>query len=278
MEELQKDFDIGLEEMQNEITLLHKISNTIRRASKETQDTKAAEVFRIRDDDGNDAEPFLQQLFVNYIRDRFGASEAICQRLADSMVLRRKRILYRRERYGNTAIRLPEVVAMPVISHPVLESTGQATQGRLKRRAVEVPGASIMQSTTLSPERFKRAAAPSVISVSKTVALSGTNELCFPPPPIARIMQKYKKIKKEIQEQHEKVNPKPALVEDIVIDGETFFSPAKDEQVPGHMDMKLRLALGEAWESCTKTIGEVTCPYCFHSLPVRDVVDEKKWK
>lgn len=135
-----EDYNHTLDELRNDITLLHKTSNTIRQASKESQNIKAAEVFKIRDDEGNDAEPFLRQLFFNYIRDRFpGTNEDIRERLADTMLLRRKRILYRKERYGKTSIRLPEAVTKPVISHPRPEPREEVTQQRVKRRAVEAP-------------------------------------------------------------------------------------------------------------------------------------------
>ncbi|KAJ4009397.1 hypothetical protein NW766_008514 [Fusarium irregulare] len=42
--------------------------------------------------------------------------------------------------------------------------------------------------------------------------------------------------------------------------------------------MKQKLELAEAWNSCIEAVPEVTCPYCFHVLPIRDVIDDKKWK
>ena len=80
-------FSDSLDDLRNDITLLHKIYNTIRRASKETQNIKASKDFVIEDDEGNDTERFLRQLFINYIHDRFpGIDESIRNRLADSRV------------------------------------------------------------------------------------------------------------------------------------------------------------------------------------------------
>ncbi|KAF4948625.1 hypothetical protein FGADI_9529 [Fusarium gaditjirri] len=271
VEDSLEGFDNTLDELRNEITLLHKTSNTIRRASKEIQNIKAAEVFKIRDDEGNDAEPFLRQLFVNYIRDRFpGTNEEIRKRLADTMLLRRKRILYRKERYGKSSIRLPEAVAKPVISHPRPEPREEITQGSVKRRAVEAPSQSHIQSvtktaTTLSPEKFKKAAAPSVISVSRTVALSSTDKLCFPPPPTAGLMRKYNKAKKEIEKQEDDPNY-------------SNFEDEERRQRAKQAAFKRERDLTEAWKSCIEAVAEVTCPYCFHILPIRDVIDENKWK
>ncbi|PTD05063.1 hypothetical protein FCULG_00000137 [Fusarium culmorum] len=259
---LQK-FDDTLDNLRDEITLLHKISNTIRRASKETQNAKAVKFFSIRDDEGNDAEPFLRQLFINYIRDRFpGTSEDIRTRLASTMLLRRKRILYRRDRYEKAPIRLQAAVAKPVISHPRPEPTGEAAQGSVKRRVVEAPSRSQVQSitktaTTLSPEKFRRATVPSVISVSQTVALSSNDELCFPPPPTSGLMRRYNRQKKNIELQ---------------------FSQTPDAENTDAAKLRRGLALSQAWESCVEAVAEVTCPYCFHVLPIREVLDEKKWK
>ncbi|CAJ0544969.1 Ff.00g084820.m01.CDS01 [Fusarium sp. VM40] len=271
VEECLEDFDNALDELRNDITLLHKTSNTIRQASRESQNIKAAEVFQIRDDEGNNAEPFLRHLFSNYIRDRFPrTTEDIRERLADTMLLRRKRILYRKERYGKTSIRLPQAVPKPVISHPRTEPIEEVTQGRVKRRAVEAPSQSRIQSmtrtaTTLSPEKFKKAAAPSVISVSRTVALSSTDELCFPPPPTASLMRKYNKAKREIGKQEDYLN----------------YSKLDDEECRQKLEeaaFKRARELNAAWNSCIEAVAEVTCPYCFHILPIRDVINENKWK
>ncbi|KAI6764231.1 hypothetical protein HG530_008020 [Fusarium avenaceum] len=271
VEECLEDFNNALDELRNDITLLHKTSNTIRQASKESQNIKAAEVFQIRDDEGNNAEPFLRHLFSNYIRDRFpGTTEDIRERLVDTMLLRRKRILYRKERYGKTSIRLPQAVPKPVISHPRPEPIEEVAQGRLKRRAVEAPSQSRIQSvtrtaTTLSPEKFKKAAAPSVISVSRTVALSSNDELCFPRPPTACLLRKYNEAKKEIEKEEQNPN----------------YSDLGDEerqQRKKEAAFRREKKLTEAWNSCIEAVAEVTCPYCFHILPIRNVVNENKWK
>ncbi|QPC78185.1 hypothetical protein HYE68_008937 [Fusarium pseudograminearum] len=276
-----QEFDDTLDNLRDEITLLHKVSNTIRRASKETQNAKAVNFFKIRDDEGNDAEPFLRQLFINYIRDRFpGTNENIRIRLASTMLLRRKRILYRRERYEKAPIRLQAAVAKPVISHPRPEPTGEIAQGHIKRRVVEAPSRSQVQSitktaTTLSPEKFRRATVPSVISMSQTVALSSNDELCFPPPPTTSLMRRYNRHKKSIELQYRQtpVLPPP---DDYV--AKPTEETEEDTEKTDAANLIRDLALSQAWESCVEAAAEVTCPYCFHVLPIREVLDEKKWK
>lgn len=276
--------------MRDEITLLHKISNTIRKASKETQNARASETFKIKDDEGNVIEDTLQQLFLNYIHDRFpGVSEDIRKRLADSMLLRRRQILYRRERYGKIATRPLQVVPKPVISYPTPEPTEPMTQGPMKRRAVQATARSNTQSTTrtattVSPEKFKRAAVPSVISVSKTVALGDVNELCFPPPPKARLMQSYNKAKVMIEDQCRETHGW-LLSYDYPIelykgrrDGFQDSTMHNLEEEVKAAKLERDEALAGAWKGCIDAIGEVTCPYCFHMLPVSEVVNERKWK
>ncbi|KAF4337449.1 serine threonine phosphatase [Fusarium beomiforme] len=288
IKELLKEFCIALDGLRNEITLLHKISNTIRRASKDTQNIKAATDFKIRDNEGNDIGPFLRQLFENYIRDRFpGTNDNIRERLASSMLLRWKRILYRRKRYGKAPIQRPTAVAKPVIRHPKLETVDRTAQEMpIKRRVVEASGRSAAQSatqtaTTLSPENFKKASAPSVISVSRTVALSGNDELCFPPAPCAGLMKRYNKDKKEIEEEYfdslpplqMKPNSSTTANPFDALDAFDAFSEALKK-----LQAKRDGSLAKAWDRCIEAVGEVTCPYCFHVLPVNEVVDERKWK
>ncbi|KAK5992076.1 hypothetical protein PT974_05473 [Cladobotryum mycophilum] len=109
----------SVREISRDISLLFKFSNTIRRASKESQNSIAATAFRIRDEDGNDVENFLQELFSRYIRDVFpDVSNEIKERLAKTMVLRRKRILYRRSRYGTPTIKIQQAQSQPLIASP----------------------------------------------------------------------------------------------------------------------------------------------------------------
>ncbi|KAF5009899.1 hypothetical protein FDECE_3884, partial [Fusarium decemcellulare] len=259
-------------------TLLKELDEVLEGASKDTQNLNAAKTFKIEDGQGNDTGLFLQQLFTNYIRDRFpGTTDNLRQRLADSMVLRRKRILYRRARYGKTSIRAPEVVPKPVISHPRPEPTAGMAREPVKRRVVEPTARSAVPSTTqtattLSPEKFQRASNPSVISVSKTVALSSHDELSFPPAPCGGLMRRYNRLKREKEEQHR------AVLESIPGYEGQGEPPPHYAQLVLNAEAKQKEALAKDWQECLEATVEVTCPYCFYALPVQDVVDERKWK
>ncbi|KAH7417504.1 hypothetical protein BKA64DRAFT_301951 [Cadophora sp. MPI-SDFR-AT-0126] len=196
----------------NQISLLYRFTNTIRRASKETQNHKAAQFFQIKDDEGNDVEECLQTIFTNYVLGRFpDIDDTILNRLASSMVLRRKRILYRRSRYGASSIKPRRSALQPTVTLPTIEQPSNAPDVPLSiHEHVRTPlsGKSTTESTaisatTLAADAFRKAAAPSVISVTKTVALGSHEELIFPPAPTGRLNQKYKSLKKQRIENHQ---------------------------------------------------------------------------
>ncbi|KAI0101218.1 hypothetical protein F4814DRAFT_432601 [Daldinia grandis] len=267
--EVDPKFRQSIQGIANEISLLHRFSNTIRRASKTAQNLKAADSFRIRDDEKNDAEDFITKLFVNHVRDKFpGVSDNICQRLAETMVLRRKRILYRRSRYGDTPIRPQETPSQPWVTVPKVKlkiraaeqpqvGEGPQAAGDASKSAIQ----SVAQSaTTLAPGNFQKASAPSVVSVSKTVALSNHEELPFPPAPLGSLKQKFHETRRQ-QEEIDKRNLKSLNNEDKL----KSLSSAWKEKVEGI-------------EEIIKAVGEVTCPFCFYALPAGDVIDDNKWR
>ncbi|KAF5538687.1 hypothetical protein FPHYL_12464 [Fusarium phyllophilum] len=275
-EGLEKFLD-SLDGVSSEIALLHKITNTIRRASKDTQNSRAAEGFKIRDDEGNDAGPFLHEIFANYIHDRFpGISEEIRNRLASSMVLRRKRLLYRQEHYGKTPVQLPQTVSAPCISHPEphLIIPLNEVETLVERRILAVPTQNIVHSTatatTLSPEKFRKAAAPSAVSFSKTVKLSDIDTAVFPHAPTSALTKRYHKAKRDIEDRYTQ------RLSTIQGRDEGVGLTALEEIIESGLEMTGELA--KAWDNCIEEVGEVTCPYCFHMLPIRDVIDELKWK
>ncbi|KAF8866264.1 hypothetical protein BDZ45DRAFT_336280 [Acephala macrosclerotiorum] len=268
--------DRCLRAIAGEINLLHRLANTIRRASKESQNLRASK-FRIEDDDGNDAEPLLQQVFANYVLDRFpGIGDVIRERLASTMLQRRKRILYRRNRYGETPIKPRNTISQPTIKFPTTQPQDVISVDENEvldaSEVVENYSQSVVKSmavsaTTLAPDKFKKASTPSVVSASKTIALGNHEDLIFPPAPVGRIKQKYRKLKRQREEDHK------AYLKLL----QPFDPDMISEQI-SDADAKLKRTLEQDWVDCTQAIAEVTCPFCFYALPSQDVVDEKKWK
>ncbi|KAL6804133.1 hypothetical protein J3E68DRAFT_423041 [Trichoderma sp. SZMC 28012] len=90
-------FNSILEDVMQQIALLHKFSDIIRRVSRDTQDLKAIMGFEIKNNEGFDLEPFLREDFARAVRNQFPrVSDIIHQRLVSTMILRHKKILYRR--------------------------------------------------------------------------------------------------------------------------------------------------------------------------------------
>ncbi|KAI1488415.1 hypothetical protein F5X96DRAFT_680485 [Biscogniauxia mediterranea] len=276
---VDEKFDQALRGIASEISLLHRFSNTIRRASKQSQNHKAAEAFQIRDEDGNNVESFLKELFANHIRDRFpSVSDSIRQRLADSMLLRRKRILYRRSRHGKTSIRPQEVPYQPSITRPQAQPAMNLQQEPSKPQVTVVPSQSAIQSvaqtaTTLSPESYQKASSPSVVSTSKTVALSGHEHLRFPSAPYGGLLRKYNKLKEQLKEERR------AFLESLDINSGFFKNQGviKIENIQFEK-IQFQKILDKHWDDYLRQIGEIMCPFCFYALPAQNVVDEKKWK
>jgi len=297
---VDEELSEGLRDISTRVTGLHRFSNIIFKASRAIHNHKAADEFKLRDEEGNDTEPFLRQLFIRYITDRFpGVSDTIRDRLVDTMILRRKRILYRRARYGKTSIRTqktpippepePEPVPVQLQAAPPLninnavQHENTPTQSRVPLVDTKDNQSAVLSTaqtaTTLSPENFKRAAAQSVISVSKTVALGGHEELRFPQAPSGNLMRRFNKL--EAQETDWFISERDKLLEEHggimevefttvnILDFQDdlrVFSREYDRRVETH------------WRECVEAVGEITCPFCFYALPAQDVADEKKWR
>ncbi|KAK3952208.1 hypothetical protein QBC32DRAFT_324617 [Pseudoneurospora amorphoporcata] len=296
----QEELDTSIRSLATDITLLYRLSNTIQRASKKSRNLEAAKSYCIRDDDGNNAEPLLQAVYEHYIRGRFPEiSDDLSQRLASSMVLRRKRILYRRSRYGKAPIRTtktapePKIEAAPVTSQQQVLTTLEVPKDFREDSPAQSPAPlpSIIQSaapsaTTLAAESYKKAAAPSVVSATKTVALGNHEGLIFPPAPLGRVRQRHKVWKKQAREQYMKDTDFPPYSKDQlwkillghpVTDRKSGNAPTQDPNIQKLMT-KIQNALKLEWDKCLQAVNEVICPFCLYALPCISISDDKRWK
>lgn len=304
MAPVDNDLSQGLQRISTSISLLHKFSNTIRKASKATQDTKAANSFEIIDEDGNNVEPFLKDMFTRYVLDKFpDANEQIRRRLVATMITRRKRILYRRSRYGTTRKQpQKQEPVQPQVQHPAPKAepapvfqpdeapTVQATQTPAPAEPPRVEGkqekSAAPTATTLRPEKFQKASTPSVISVSQSVALSGHEELSFPPPPCGALFRRYNKMKKSMEARQLSLGE--MVVADSDSSSEESLSYYDAHNQSRRSNRVTRLAkerkrerekeLSKFWKKSVEAVGEVACPYCFHAIPAKDAVDDRKWR
>lgn len=265
--------------MATEISHLNRMSNTIRRAGKEIQILKAVN-FCIKDEDGNDVEPSLLLHFEHHIRDRFpDASPEIQKRLAQVMLLRRKRILHRRHRYGNTATVAEKEVAKATITLPTAQPTISSAQADSKQDnsqpvAIAVGKSApsqVKSATTLIPEAYKRAtASPSVISASKTVALGNHEVLHFPPAPGYTAKRKYEKLKAKHLADHEAMSRQAHA--------ENLHAADEFQQLEEKPNVSFEAELKSILKAELQAIGEITCPYCLSALPAEQVFNQQKWE
>lgn len=204
--------------VKEEIGLLYRLSNTIRRASRDSQNIKATQNFKILDHDGQDLEHVLCQRFASNIRDLFpGISEHLQARISRTMIIRRKRVLYKRHRQEKRNAPMPDPVNKPEIQAPKPKSTSSKTailegnhkeQDKIVKEPVEAGNTalSVMESqarsaTTLVADKFKQSS-PSVVSATDTIAIGDHNDMKFPPPPLGYMKRRFKELKAQHRLRH----------------------------------------------------------------------------
>lgn len=288
---------VVVDNIAGEITLLQQLSNTIRKASNERNNVKAATSFVIRDEDGNDMGPAFVDLFaMKIIRRRFpNCDEKIMKRLAEAMLLRRKRILYRRSRYGNAPTRHAPSAPQKLVPSTRKEPGGfQNTPGPIghqhfshsntetqQQSSPSTAGSRAITATTLNMEHWKKASTPSVAGTSRTIKLDNSEHLEFPPAPKWSILQKLKELKeKRLMKHEERLNSLPNYLLYIQHDEQRTL----EEDVVSSLRAKiseLEVALQEEIEndriSCGRGSMEVVCPYCCCALSSATVMSNHLW-
>lgn len=212
----------------------------VRRASTSRQNVKAS-TFLLKDDQGGDATPVLKKLFRHWIKRDFPSIEDnFCERLISTMLLRRRRILYRRSRQAKLALRTTEPVrksanlTAPSASAGVKEKLRDLPEAAVVTVAAPSGVASTQQTaTTVEPQTYLQVkSTPSKVSGAKTIAMtSGTEEMIPPRPRIAESALEF-------------ICPFCSLI-----------LPAKDTQNRGHRD---------AWAAHVKKDLD---PYVCHFFP-----------
>ncbi|KAJ5980058.1 hypothetical protein N7481_007356 [Penicillium waksmanii] len=264
-----------------QIALLHRLSNTIRRASSETQHAKVSIASIIRDEEGNDVESCLEIVFANYIRDKFRNMDTkLLGRMVSAMILRRKRILYKRSRFSHGALKVPSATPLPKATPPPMTAAQQTAISNPEISSASPPAPAELpeksqtgfSATTLAVEKFVKASAPSTVSVAKTIALSSHEALPFPVAPLGRVRQRYKRMRKAREEEYR-------LYLQYLSDGfATQQSPSSIDGLKRKAEGNLKQDLHTYWDLCVDAIGEITCPFCFYAIPAREMHNDAKWK
>lgn len=298
MEKVSAEFEEAIDRAANDISLLYQLSNTIRKAGRESQNSKAQALFQIQDAEGNNMEKILEARFLHNLIDKFpGCDEKLRERLAFTVLLRRKRILYRRSRRPKAPVaRIPNVPELNVHPssnverkiNPVMleqQETGPIETHSLKRKQSIVPShaRTTMTATTLDPERLRSPTAPSVMSVAKTIPLNSHDDLVFPAPPRAAVFEHFRTLKAGRRARHKARllalpnyeiyvahdgNPPSLAREDVVILEAAIQEAERDLQMGIDADSKM----------CNNMETEVMCPYCLCALSSTEMKSESKWR
>ncbi|CBF78542.1 hypothetical protein AN7362.2 [Aspergillus nidulans FGSC A4] len=281
-----------------EITLMHQLSNTIRKASRESQNVRAATSFRILNEDGNDIEHWFLDLFaLGIIQRRFpGCNETLQKRLAVAMLIRRKRILYRRSRYwkSSTQVLSATAKAIPLPSKEDVTNQEQTLvpekpEPTLTQREGSIASSRAVTATTLNLEHWKKASAPSVVSRAKTIHWSSHEQLDFPPPPLGPIRRRLKDLRERHLAEHEerlKLLTKPLCqyircafnhdLNAILFHGSSSASSMQIDS-KSFLEEELERKIENDRIACNNGSMEVVCPYCCCSLSSSIVTNKLKW-
>lgn len=185
-----------LQSIRQSIDWLHRLSNLVRKASFANQH-KRADKFKLEDADKNDLVEMLTNYYAKVIKREFnGLPDTLVQRLAVSMVTRRRRIMYRRSQQQHWKLQQVEYMAKRLKPTPqpgpptILEPTPeQKVDLHSERATTPVETRTVAQSrltaTTLDANIRRKFSTPSGISKGSTTPLDQKSKVLVPPPPMA---------------------------------------------------------------------------------------------
>ncbi|KAM0555885.1 hypothetical protein ACHAPJ_006287 [Fusarium lateritium] len=268
------DFERALSALSGELTLLNELSNTIRKASRKAQDENALSEFIMKDVDGNSLEVVLHKAWADNLLDRFpGCSDAIRERLATAMVLRRKKILYRRSRYSGDPLRSLQTTDKPAL-RPLPNRQEDEVQQPLQRRGTGpklngespsvIASTAIRSATTMALPDFHKAQTPSVVSKSRTIALDSHEELAFPRAP------------GELGRRFKQNGSTSVLGQDLPTERKMTFTDSVSKTLDAHHEELTAQKI--VLDSLTSATFEEICPFCLFILSSKDIRSEQKWR
>ncbi|KAF2018141.1 hypothetical protein BU24DRAFT_421140 [Aaosphaeria arxii CBS 175.79] len=247
--ERKVSYDTFTNKIADEISLLYRVMNTILRATKESQDLRVFASIKVMSED---EEKGLRTSFYHRVRDicHTGASEGLVSRLAETMVLRRKRILYHRMRHGNNKAINPQ------------ENDGNKVFDFVVARPPPPESRSaVLTAPTLQLDAYNKASAFSTISRPSTVGFDRHEALRFPCPPKTKVLRRFKRLEEQCRRQYMGMNE---------LETSSFGTPETTK--------KLAADLEKLWCELNGGAPEIQCPYCFHALTRADIENESRWR
>jgi hypothetical protein len=159
----------------------------VRKASFANQN-KRADKFKLEDADKNDLVETLTNYYAKVIKREFnGLRDTLVQRLAVSMVTRRRRIMYRRSQQQHRKLQQVEYMAKRLNLTPqpgpptILDPTPEQNVPVETRTVAQ----SRLTATTLDANICRNFSTPSGISKGSTAPLNKKSKVLMPPPPTA---------------------------------------------------------------------------------------------
>ncbi|KAI0900540.1 hypothetical protein F4806DRAFT_159830 [Annulohypoxylon nitens] len=186
---IQGDFERIFNSISSRIRLLHEISSTVRTATRKSPDVKAITSFQMNDDNGDNIEDIVRKYFTVKFRDDYPeSSDIICDRLVTTMILRRKRVLYRRSRYTPNPTKSAQTSMESEIETPVVNTQKENEEQKVSNQDIEVApepskGPLVVPSATTFASHISQRAPSAVPSVNSADSESH-EELIFPPRPV----------------------------------------------------------------------------------------------
>ncbi|CZR56493.1 uncharacterized protein PAC_06381 [Phialocephala subalpina] len=187
----------SLQAVAGTISQLQRLSNAIRESSVQSRYSKASK-FIIRDEDGNDTTSMFRQFALDLVRSKHrGASEALCERLAESILLRRRRFLYSAKHQetlshdaqsGQASTDVPSTAASVSVATTRMLPPSQVGSQTINRKN-STPAESLNQSQTTAsifdPSTFRLGIDASEGSTTSTQSSFGVvNKGEYPPAPM----------------------------------------------------------------------------------------------
>ncbi|KAJ0422969.1 hypothetical protein BJY00DRAFT_310570 [Aspergillus carlsbadensis] len=289
-------FDCAVGEIAEQISLLHEISNMIRRASGKKHNATAATSFVLRDEQGDDYGPRFRNLFaLAMIRHTFPqCSQAIQERLADAMLLRRKRILYRHSRYAQSPLKgatSETHIAQRSRTTSQLEArrdlVTDSAIGAQNHPTASSPARSVAKSQAITATTFDKghwkevSAAPSVGSQATTIQLPHDHTFSFPPAPRKPLLQRLEEMKtRHLANLDEELESLPNY---DLYQRHSYHPPLQPkalEELRGSIEeltAKTSMIIDNDRIACEAGSMDVTCPYCCCIISSATAMDRNKW-
>jgi hypothetical protein len=208
-----------------EVTILHRLSNTIRKATRDVRNAKIDSSFHLTDEQGENIEQEVNTMFAKLVATSIScAGKHISDRFVASMMTRRRRVSYRREERNSPktppssqTASVPKIQIEPPASSrsgdllkPADKPSSQALLGPTSGPKVKNPpkmpnlkGSEVQAAMTLSPSGYLSSPSIAPSNSGKTVAQDSLQTLPFPPRPRMYDRQRYNTLKSPIVAHHD---------------------------------------------------------------------------